>query len=262
MSVQDFISGTFSRIDDDDEDLEDVVLDTIAEFAAGATARLWWLSVQLRGGVISTEVAGAQCRFVGESIMDVRRGYDLFDEQPVAEWLFAGDPSGELVWDVGGYHGHWSGVAAALGCRLRVFEPHPENRARLIRNLELNDVGSGHDRVTVDERALADQRAEMPFNGRSASEASLGGDSDRTVQTVTGDDVLELPDRVKIDVEGYERVVLRGMENTLAHVDRIAIEVHDGVDQRALESQLKQAGFETREIPCRRSQVYVGGWRS
>jgi FkbM family methyltransferase len=129
----------------------------------------------------------------------------------------------------------------------------------------LNGVGSGHPHVTVDNRALADSAGRAELRGPSDSELGLhDGDGGRQpVETVPGDDITELPDRVKLDVEGAEVAVLDGMAATLGHVDRILVEVHHDRDVATTRRKLREAGLKVSELPCRdRSQAYVGGWRA
>jgi FkbM family methyltransferase len=197
--------------------------------------------------------------------MDARRASDLLGEAAIAAWLLEGDCTGDLLWDVGSYHGHYAALAGVAGCQLRVFEPSDQNRRRAIRNLELNGVGSGHPHVTIDDRALADSAGRAELRGPSDSELGLhDGDGGRQpVETVPGDDITELPDRVKLDVEGAEVAVLDGMAATLGHVNRVLVEVHHDRDVATVGRTLLEAGLEVSELPCRdRSQTYIGGWRA
>jgi len=213
---------------------------------------------------LRTELAGQAATFHVESVMDARRATDLLGEARLAAWLLQGDCTGDLLWDIGAYHGHYAALAASAGCQLRVFEPCDRNRRRAVRNLELNGAGTGHPHVTVDDRALADTAGAAWLRGPSDSELGVhDGDGGRQpVDTVPGDDITELPDRIKLDVEGAEVAVLDGMAATLGHVDRVLVECHSVDAVGGVGTRLREAGLETTLLPSReRSQRFIGGWR-
>jgi len=263
MSVGDFAAGLLRDARGPDRQLD--LHDHASELLAGAGARAHWLACRATGGTAATTIAGRECTYPVESVMDARRARTLLGEYPLAEWLFADVTGGDLFWDVGAFHGHYSAIAANWGCAIRAFEPHPSNRDRLHRTLELNGRGAGHPDVAVDGRALSATHGTVRFGGPSSSECGVGETDSagvyREIETVPGDDILELPDLVKVDVEGHEAAVLDGMAETLEHVDRILLEVHADTSRRRIEQQLHDAGLQTQTLPCRRSQTYVGGVR-
>lgn len=264
MSVQDFISGAFSRIDDDDEDLEDVVLDTITEAHTGLRAR-WHYLRSRPSGVTTVSHLDTTIDWRVDSVADARRGAGLASETPVAEWFFAGDPAGERIWDVGAHQGNFACLAVALGATVRAFEPTPRGYARTVENLELNTGVEAVSPYIVDERALSDHSADgetcrVPACSPTASVDDADGEYEAPL--VAGDSVPETPDRIKIDVEGHERAVLRGLTETLPDVDRVVAEVHDGGDGQGCLDILQAAGFNVRAIPCSRPHTFLGAWRA
>jgi FkbM family methyltransferase len=262
MSVADFVAGI--RGDLATRPVDQVLTDAAAEALAGARARALYATAALGDHTLRTTIAGHTATYRVESIMDARRADDLLGEARLAAWLLQGDPSGDLLWDVGSYHGHYAALAGVAGCQLRVFEPSDRNRRRAVRNLELNGVGSGHPHVTVDDRALADRAGTAWLRGPSDSELGLhDGDGGRQpVETVPGDDITELPDRVKLDVEGAEVAVLDGMAATLEHANRVLVECHSVDAVGGVGTRLREAGLETTLLPSReRSQRFIGGWR-
>lgn len=158
---------------------------------------------------------------------------------------------GAVVFDVGAHAGYYSLLLSRLtgeGGAVHAFEPVPETAARLRSNLALN-AGLGA-RVRVVEAALSDRDGRVRMN--VAGEVNTGAshvvpvaevdDRDRRAAGVrrtieiacrTGDSAWAEAGRpevrlVKIDVEGHELHVLRGLRETLrAHGPVVLTEVRD-----------------------------------
>jgi FkbM family methyltransferase len=262
MSVADFARMTAGRFKTAAHPA-DAALDTLAELGVGLRARYHYLTSRPTG-VTTCQHLGTTFEWRVDSIGDARRG-ELAAEEPIARWFFAGDPGGELIWDVGAHQGNYSCLAAALGASVRAFEPTPGGHARCVENLEANghDPARAGSRTTVDERALSDHTA----HGTTATvpecspTATLDDAGTYEAPVAAGDRIAETPDRIKIDVEGHERAVLRGLTETLPNVERVVVEVHDGGDGQGCLDILQAAGFEVRELPCSRPHTFLGAWR-
>ncbi len=142
--------------------------------------------------------------------------------------LAASLPAGRrTVWDVGANCGHHALLMAKGAEVVHAFEPWGPVRAQLEKNAALNPQA----RIVVHPFGLADINENRPFH------ASLGGNhgigafeggytgADKAVADVLplrrGDDVVAEglappPALIKIDVEGYEPLVLKGLAQTLA----------------------------------------------
>jgi FkbM family methyltransferase len=136
---------------------------------------------------------------------------------------------GDTFIDVGGNVGMLTLTgAAAVGPEGRVytFEPNPEMAGRIRHVVELNDLAQ----VTVFESGLADLSGTLPLtvvaqaNGWSTFGAVNDPDQSLTYRTIAatvarGDDLLPSDVRgsvtIKVDVEGFECRVLRGLENVI-----------------------------------------------
>lgn len=161
---------------------------------------------------------------------------------------------GAVFFDVGAN----IGFMTVLACRLagptgqvHCFEPLLVNLAQLRANLDANGF-SAH----IHEVALSDSpgQVEMAYSenlGRAhfADDGADNSDRTMTVPTVRLDDLdLPAPTLVKIDVEGAEGHVLRGMGRILReHRPVVLVELHPGHEDEAREL-LRDAGYTLREL--------------
>ena len=263
MSVADFARMTAGRFKTADHPA-DAALDSLTELGVGLRARWHYLTSRPSGWTTCRHL-GTTFEWRVDSIGDARRGVALHAEEPIARWFFAGNPSGDRVWDVGAHQGNYSCLAVALGARVRAFEPTPGGHARTVENLDGNTGVEAVSPFTVDERALSDHSAHgttatVPACSNTATIEDDAGTYEAPV--VAGDSLDETPDRIKIDVEGHERAVLRGLTETLPDVERIVVEVHGGGDGQGCLDILQAAGFEVRALPCSRPHTFLGAWRA
>ena len=140
----------------------------------------------------------------------------------------------DVVWDVGGNLGYYSRIFSGLASagKVLVFEPDPENFRALKKNV--GDLGN----VEIQEIALNDKSGTYGFIrgadpiGATSSFAQSSESSTKvvakTADELAGEDLANRPDLIKIDVEGYELRVLKGMTEILEKgvVREIYLEVH------------------------------------
>jgi FkbM family methyltransferase len=183
-------------------------------------------------------------------------GYESAFERAVVAAVKPGD----RIWDVGANVGLYtcklSGAAGEEG-RVWAFEPSPMNRERL------QAAVAGARNVVVVPVALGDRDGSMKFEqgtdalgatSRLRESAAEGIDVRvaRGESLVTGQEVAA-PNVIKLDVEGFELDVLRGLGGLLRSPElrTLGIEVHFGILQergfanapRQLEQLLGDAGF-------------------
>jgi FkbM family methyltransferase len=177
-----------------------------------------------------------------------------------------GDPlqNGWTVVDVGAGIGAFAIDTAARHADSVVyaFEPSPESFALLERGIELNGVLN----VRVFERAIGPRdgtgwldvsAAEAVTHRMTNSGRSVAGAIEVTQSTLAAvfrDFGLERCDFLKIDCEGGEYdILLTTSADTLARIERICLEYHDGSrhHHRELVEVLERAGFAVSLTPNR-----------
>jgi FkbM family methyltransferase len=152
------------------------------------------------------------------------------------------DYTGQTVYDIGGFEGiHAIFYASRVGPegRVVVFEPHPGNAGRIRTNIAVNGLRN----VEVREKGVAAEPGELTFHaidgdtGRTSASPDIAAKLDdrgasSLVVPVTSVDAevaagSPAPAFVKIDVEGLETDVLRGMARTMReHRPRLFVELH------------------------------------
>lgn len=182
-------------------------------------------------------------------------GYALGTTEPLIQEVLAQClRPGDAFYDIGANVGFFTVIAARLvqpSGRVYAFDPLPCNITALRHNMKLN----GFSNVTVFEKAVAATTGEAELSLAPettwAKLASTGVRADArgslSVGTVSLDDViaqqgLAAPTFLKIDVEGAELDVLRGMRQVLAK-DRPLILCEAHGTNESLSEMLEEAGY-------------------
>jgi len=125
-----------------------------------------------------------------------------------------------LVVDVGGNAGYFTTYAASMGCRVIAFEPFPH----MMDFLELNVAINHFDGLVTPVAAAVSSETGLAYLEPVCTDAGLshlssgGGPSKISVRTVRLSDVIkEDVLLLKIDVEGFEDHVFKGMDELLAN---------------------------------------------
>ena len=243
--------------------------DRIAHLARAAVALV---RLRLRDGLameVGVEHGSARYRFSCGSFTEYLRATSLTTKEPgTVAWLASDIRPGDVVYDIGANVGIYTVVAAAnvgQGGHVYAFEPHVANVASLLRNVSLNGVDG---RVSVVSAALHDRDALTEFRysdltpGAALSEVAAAQDGPAadaptvavelkaaaTVDRLVADGAIRPPDLVKLDVDGNELLVLRGMERTLRQSAARALQVEINADHdQQLSAFLRERGFEPAE---------------
>lgn len=155
---------------------------------------------------------------------------------------------GDVVYDIGAHAGFYTLLASSLAGsegRIYAFEPLPENFKNLLAHLRINGVKNSQAYQTaVSEKSgkLFFERGGNTYTGRISEKGSV------QVDVVSIDDLVEkqkipLPDFVKMDVEGHELAVLKGMSKTLEMKRRIIIEMEANSSRADVFGFLESRGY-------------------
>jgi FkbM family methyltransferase len=176
-------------------------------------------------------------------------------EDRFSDVLLASIRPEDCVWDIGANVGYYTERFSKLARQVVAFDPVVEH----FRQIESRNMAN----VNCIQIALGDTPGEMPIQldgpPSSIARAPHPGMPWQMVKLARGDDLPSLPPPtvVKIDVEGYETEVVRGMHRTLGSVRALFVEIHfrileeRGIRQApaALVKDLKRLGFSKIEWP-------------
>jgi FkbM family methyltransferase len=158
-------------------------------------------------------------------------------EQRFDAALLAAVRPGDIVWDIGANEGLYTEKFAQRvepSGHVVAFEPSPRNVALLRTRF------TGSNRVTIYPVALADRAGTATFYANGSSNGTTDSLVERAagaiphqVEVRSGDEFLLRfpPNVIKIDVEGFEPEVLRGLREVLVSpaLRSVLIEVHFGI---------------------------------
>jgi FkbM family methyltransferase len=191
--------------------------------------------------------------FECEDDLEVIRATTLLTKEPgTIAWLDNNLGPDDVFWDVGANIGCYSLFVAMRGVMVCAFEPHVANARSLLRNIRANRQASlGTPYVKVITSPLGDLDGWLQFfyasDAPGSSGSQLGPAIDEhgkpfqpvaceTKWATTGDSFVRntgnCPDLIKIDVDGLELSVLRGMESLLLNNPprSIQVEIHQHTD--------------------------------
>jgi FkbM family methyltransferase len=181
--------------------------------------------------------------------------------------LMNGIQKGDTVWDIGANVGFYTEKFAQIvgdAGKVIAFEPSPDAAEKV------REISNSYPVVRLVQAAVSDSPGEAYFDVSSGGdsvtnhligEAKEDEASQVAVEVTTGDVFSEangVPDVIKIDVEGFEIEVIRGMKELLRDNKLRAIycEVHFGVlESRGqatapveIEKQLQKSGFSVKWV--------------
>ncbi len=159
---------------------------------------------------------------------------DGFWESWITAWMTRNILHDDVCVDVGANMGYYTGLMATCAGRgglVYAFEPQPMYVDSLLSSIELN----GWEHVMVYDKALSDKFGVISLNipGDMRGSASItikkfddkwGEQTSYDVETITLDSLeLERVDLIKIDAEGAEPEIWRGMQETLKRNPEITV---------------------------------------
>lgn len=196
--------------------------------------------------------------FVGSAFdekvkMSRKLDFWFVEEKKVINKFIEDINKGNRVIDVGANVGGYSIIAGLKGADVFAFEMDPANVQRLERNKELNSLD-----FEIVDKAVYDSNTTIKAKMEGSGGSNLREGSTE-VQTVVLDDYIDTKvDLVKIDVEGAEMNVLKGMRRILEKYEPILyVEVHDealkelNYSSKDLEQYLRDLGYSIQIIESR-----------
>ncbi|HYF03213.1 MAG TPA: FkbM family methyltransferase [Patescibacteria group bacterium] len=164
--------------------------------------------------------------------------------------------------DIGAHIGKWSIVAGRTAKKAYAFEPTPEPYKYLLQNISLNGLTG---KVVPVNKGVSSSRGEMTFeisptNSSMSKIVQASTDAPTlTIPTTSIDEFLKEEniafsdiELVKIDVEGHEFEVLKGMKHLLQQAKRIRIICEilpEQVEKAEIIRWMESLHFKTHELP-------------
>lgn len=187
-------------------------------------------------------------------------GYILGTTEPELQQVFADFlTEGDVVYDLGANVGFYTLLSAhlvGLSGHVYAFEPFEESLEIARSNLKQN----GFDNVTFVNKAVADvsgsERLQMGLSPATFMLSDRGNGDGIQVSVTSLDAFLEMeearpPSFIKIDVEGAEKRVIRGMKQLLRmHRPTLLCEVHYAVSnfEQFVQDELAPIAYRARSI--------------
>ena len=195
---------------------------------------------------------------------------DFYRKEPeTIEWINSFKTSTEeiIFWDIGANLGLYSIYAAAKYDKIKVisFEPSTSNLRILSRNISINNL---QDKIMINQLPLGNKSFNFsPFRERKFgegesnnsfnSQTNFGGkhlNSENSykllgtsINSLLEQKILEIPNYIKIDVDGLEHFILEGASNYLNHpnIKSLQIELNENyINQfEAVKKIMKDSGF-------------------
>jgi FkbM family methyltransferase len=214
-------------------------------------------------------IQGFKTKFKTSNRYEWKRAKDLVGEEEVIEDMLTNTNKDDIFFDIGAAVGTYScfvGKKIQNGNgRIVAFEPTKENYNRLKENVKLNSLES---EATLLKIALSDENGTTQIflqgedTGQGGHSLVTESETGSEVKMRRGDTLISegqpSADVLKIDVEGAELQVLRGLQQTLKEIRLIYCELHP-TRVSNIESEVKdflhEHGFETKRLGSSRNHI-------
>jgi FkbM family methyltransferase len=198
--------------------------------------------------IVKVNTARGVMRFWCPSSTSAKYAVNFLRYEPdTRAWIETHVRSGDHMWDIGANIGAYTLYASLVpGVTVTAFEPVANTYAALTKNISLNPFAKD---VVALSLALSDGNGLVPFYLRNTEVGgamhALGAPetfdgpfevaSIETVVAIKGEDLVKNfgarpPDHVKLDVDGHELRVLKGMAGLLPAIRTLWIEMEDAAE--------------------------------
>lgn len=185
---------------------------------------------------------------------DTELGLWLGREQDVVKWWKDTVDGSMVVYDIGAYIGVYSLLAAKRGATVHAFEPDDSTAARIQEQAIKNGIG---DLITTNKSVVSDTDNEVTLyrdtSGRRNSLLESRADKEeitvnsKTLRKYASE--YQIPDLVKIDVEGAGNLVLDGAGSLIKERGMTwLIEVHNDAEQQSIKKHFSDPRYNSRWI--------------
>jgi len=195
----------------------------------------------------------------------------IFSKEPgTIKWIDEFNQEKNIFWDIGANIGLYSIYAAIKHKNIEVtsFEPSTSNLRVLSRNISLNNLSQN---IKIFQPALSkEENCFMMFNehkfieGWSMNQFSndYNGDTSKdfeqnykiygtNIDSLIAQNVLQIPNYIKLDVDGIEHFILQGGEKTLknSNLKSILVEIDESLKDQpsAIMNIMKNNNFTIKE---------------
>lgn len=180
---------------------------------------------------VNVSIGQANASFIIKSRPDLTN-VSSDKEKPRIQEILDNIDDDDIFFDIGAYRGLWTCLIGSVLSDNQViaFEPNPENYERLKTNISQNKQD-----IKTYNIALSSSDDSVKFDmDKAMSSVSPGTNNTDSVQEISSqrcDNLIQneniaTPSVVKIDVEGFEMDVLKGMSDVLSDIEYILIELH------------------------------------
>lgn len=217
----------------------------------------WWYKLNLE--TTSSSVNDYQANFSTNSKSEYSRVRNFVGERSIIKQILDHLEGNEQYWDIGANVGTHSVFPAKklVNGHVTAFEPMPAVSKRLRTNLNQNVHA---ERFTVEQMAMYSESKEKTMSIGSddpgSGTHSLSNNGEIKIKAQRADSYIKsnnMPDVVKIDVEGSELEVLRGFGDYLSNIKLLIVEIHPtelekygGAEEQVLDC-LDAAGFRIKD---------------
>lgn len=186
-------------------------------------------------------------------------------EPEISEFLIQEIEKDDVFYDIGAHVGYYS-VLAAQKCpkgKVYSFELDPA----LVESIKNHICLNNFENVKIVNSAVSDETGEMisfaPENEGELSTNAIKNPGDVLVQTLALKDFMkdfDRPNFIKIDVEGNEKSVLKGVfsRGKLETLNKMLVEIHPAQltkeDKKDIEKIIRDRGFQVKVIDHRQGK--------
>ena len=173
-----------------------------------------------------------------------------------------------IFWDIGANLGLYSIYASKIHNNIEVisFEPSTNNLRVLSRNISINDL---HNKIKIFQLPLGEQsfsfslmrestfvegqsnnafRVPLNFEGKKFISTNNYQVLGTSINSILDNNLLQIPNYIKIDVDGLEHLILKGASKYLSHKDikSIQIEINENFQDQlnSVKKIMKENNFQ------------------